>query len=198
MKSLYVFLGRIGSAIDGFSIVLMIVVLLFSWSLTLQSFGQHFKDVTGSPVLDLENVQSILTVEQALTLINGYSPAAKSLYWSFFIMDNLMPPLVFGSFALLWAKLFSSSSAALAKRLLNSPILLVPLGVGLFDWFENLAFITVLYSAPVASASPIMQLGLILVQLKALCLFATFGLTPVFILYTGGHWLWQRRQHTKQ
>lgn len=191
MKPLYTLLGRVGSEMSLISILVLILVLNVSWTLTLELFGQHFSRVAGLPLLDLQNVRGVLDVQQATTLISGYSTEAKSLYWSFFIMDNLMPPLVFGSFALLWAKLFSHSTAALPKRLLNSPILLIPLGVGVFDWFENLAFITALSTMPAPGAEQAMQIGLILVQLKALCLFSTFGLTIVFIVYSAILWVTQ-------
>jgi len=197
MKLLASFLGRIGATLHPITIVLIIVALNISWTLTLDMFGRHFQAVAGAPLLDLQNVRSILSVDQAAALISTYSNEAKSLYWSFFIMDNLMPPLVFGAFALLWAKLFHDSALVLFKRLTDSPILLLPLGVGLFDWFENLAFITAMVTLPDAGARTALQIGLIFVQLKALCLFATFGLTMAFLVYAAVGWLGRRLRRTE-
>jgi len=166
----------------GLSFILILIVgLNIYWGLTLSAFGSHFEQLANAPLLDLENVGSILSPEAAMTLVTSYSSEARSLYWVFFILDNLIPPIVFGSFALLWAYAIRHFPPDWANRLLRSHLLLLPLGVGLFDCLENLCFVLVI-SGNQELEFQIMQLGLIFVYLKAICLFLVFGVTPLLIL----------------
>jgi hypothetical protein len=161
-------------------IILLVVGLNGYWSLTLEAIGSHFQQIAGAPLLDLQNVNGILSAEAALALVADYSPEARNFYWIFFVLDNLMPPIVFGSFSLLWAYLLQRFPANWTT-LATSPLLFVPWGVGLFDIWENLCFVLAMNAEP-ASALPTMQIGITLVYLKATCLFLTFGLTPVFVI----------------
>ncbi|NOK62762.1 MAG: hypothetical protein GFH27_549305n184 [Chloroflexi bacterium AL-W] len=160
------------------------------WVLTLNAFGVHFAQVAGAPLLDLENVRGILDATAALTLIQSYSPDARNLYWVFFVLDNLMPPIVFGSFALLWISLLSYLPGRWGDVLPTSPLILLPLGVGFFDCLENLCFVAAMSADPQAGLS-IMRVGILFVYLKALFLFLTFGLTPIFIIATVLSW-WRK------
>jgi hypothetical protein len=160
-------------------ILIFVVGLNLYWTLTLTAFSAHFTQIANAPLLDLENTRGVLVPDTALTLVNTYSPEARGEYWSFFILDNIIPPIVFGSFAVLWAKLLSGIPYKWSRQLLNSPLLLVPFGVGLFDCLENLCFVLVMSAD---AGLPTMQVGLMFVQLKALCLFLTFGLTPIFTI----------------
>jgi hypothetical protein len=174
---------RIGEKVHPIPLLIVIVALNISWTVTLEMFGTHFRLVAGQPLLDLENVRQIYTVEQGLTLINQYSSEARSLYWVFFILDNIMPPLVFGAFALLWGSLLARNPNRISKWLLSSPLLLIPFGVGLFDWIENLGFIMAITLAPAEAAAQPLQVGLFFVQWKAICLFATFIGTAALLVY---------------
>jgi hypothetical protein len=160
-------------------ILLIIIGLNIYWSLTLNAFGAHFQQVAGTTLLDLENVGGILSPQAAADHISTYTTEARSLYWIFFVLDNLMPPLVFGSFVLLWIYCLHHTPFTLARRIESSPLLLIPFGVGLFDILENIAFVTAISSPQSAALLPL-QIGTTFVYLKAVCLFATFGLTPVF------------------
>ena len=162
-------------------IVALVIGLNVYWSVLLEQFGAHFERVAGAPLLDLENVESILSASEAAALIARYSQEGQTLYWQFFVLDTLFPPIVFASFALLWVAMLKNVTAPLVVRFLNSPLLLIPLGVGFFDWWENLAFVTAV-TTPAAATLPLLQIGLAFVWLKAICLFSTFGLTLGVIL----------------
>lgn len=164
-------------------ILIVIVGLNVYWSFTLSAFGTQFEQVSGYQPLDLQNVQQILSPQAAIAQAATYSAEAKAMYWSFFILDNLMPPLVFGSFILLWASVLARNPNPVTQRILGSPLMFIPLGVGLFDCMENLAFMTAIARLAEPQATAIMQLGLTFVQLKAICLFATFGITLLLIGY---------------
>lgn len=159
-------------------ILLVIIGLNLYWSLTLNAFGAHFQQVAGTTLLDLENVGGILHPQAAAEHISAYSTEARSLYWLFFILDNLMPPLVFGSFLLLWIYCLPRIEFAWARHSLANYLLLIPPGVGFFDILENLAFATAVSAPQMTSLLPL-QIGTGLTYLKAGCLFATFGLTMV-------------------
>jgi hypothetical protein len=185
-NALYTLSGRLSLG----WIVLLIAGLNIYWSLTLGAFGAHFQQAAGVPLLDLQNVSGVLTADAALALITQYSPEARSLYWAFFILDTLMPPLVFGSFGVLWAFLLRRFPQRLTF-LAASPLILLPVGVGLFDWLENLCFVMAM-AATTGDALPLVQLGQLFVTLKAACLFATFGLTPVFAVIALVSWIRSR------
>lgn len=84
------------------SIIVFIVVLFTFWTLTLNAFDSFFQEVSaGQPLLDLQNRSNILSPEAALNLIRTYNIEARKLYWSFFILDNAVPLVVFGSLSLI-------------------------------------------------------------------------------------------------
>ena len=123
---------RIGEDSSWVGIVALVVGLNVYWSGVLAVFGDYFEQVTGSPLLDLENVESILSAAEAQALIGTYGEVARNLYWDFFIMDFLAPPVVFGSFVLLWVVLLRHRTHRWNERVLNSPLLWLPLGAGFF------------------------------------------------------------------
>ena len=175
-------LVRLEAAVHPLLIATMVVVLNVGWAVTLQSFDLQFRAVAGLPLLDLQNTGGVLTAHEALALVAGYSVEARSLYWVFFILDNIVPLLSFGSFTLLWAALLRRVSANSYMWVQRTPLLLIPLGVGFFDSFENLAFLFVIHQPSAPLALTVMQVGLGFVWLKAICLFITFGLTPVLFV----------------
>ncbi|MDJ0757498.1 MAG: hypothetical protein QNJ45_28450 [Ardenticatenaceae bacterium] len=187
MRKLIVFLGE---KIHPAAVIALVVGLNAYWTGILEAFGAHFVTVSGFPLLDLQNVERILSAGEAQALIANYGPEAQTLYWSFFIMDNLMPPLVFSSFAVLWVVLLRRFPHRIADRLLNSPLLLVPLGVGLFDWLENLCFVTAITTE--SNSLLLLRIGLGFVWLKAICLFATFILTALFFTFWVGTFVFDR------
>ena len=97
-------------------------------------------------------------------------------------MDNVVPLLSFGAFSLLWAYLLKGFTQPLLVRLRNSSVILIPFGVGLFDIVENLCFVSAIQIAPSPNALLALQVGLIFVQFKAICLYATFLTTPLLII----------------
>lgn len=180
MNALQTGINGLAKRLSLLAILVIIVGLNIYWSFTLNAFGAHFEAVAQAPLLDLQNVGSILSPQAAAALITSYSPEARSLYWVFFILDNLLPPLVFGAFALLWAYTFRHFPGRWAEVLPSSPLVLIPLGVGLFDCLENLCFVVAMTGEP-AAALTTMQIGIVFVYIKAAFLLTTFGLTPVWI-----------------
>jgi hypothetical protein len=174
---------QLGKKLQPSTIIGLLLGLNIFWVGILNSFGTYFERAAGAPLLDLQNTQGILTTAAAQALISGYSEAARALYWPFFIMDNILPPLVFGMFSLLWVLLLRKNARSWAKRFLACPLLLLPLGVGFFDWWENLAFLNAIMTAPGSDVSQMLQIGLFFVWLKAICLYATFVLTASLLVY---------------
>lgn len=176
---------RLGKQFNLAGIVALVLGLNLYWSGVLEVFGAYFQQTVGAPLLDLENVQAILPTGEAAALVATYDDTARELYWQFFMMDTVAPPLVFASYALLWVVLLKSVAHPWAARFLNSPLLFIPLGVGFFDWWENLAFVTAITGAG-ENVLLLLQIGQGFVWLKAICLFATFGLTLAVIAYRLG------------
>ncbi len=174
-------------------ILFTIAALVAYWSGILEVIGSHFLVVANAPLLDLENVQSILTADEALAVVQQYNGSAQTLYLIFFILDTIFPPIVFGSFALLWAFILQRTPFSWMKFFRGSPILLIPFGVGVFDWVENLFFLNVI---AVETANPVLllQIGLVFVRLKAAMLFSTFGIT-VALSIIGFAGLFRRSHH---
>jgi hypothetical protein len=172
---------RWGSAIHPVLSVAIIVGLNVYWTVTLDMFGRQFEQVAGALPIDLLNVAGILSAAEAREQIATYRQEAKTLYWSFFVMDNIMPPLVFGSFTLLWVPLLRRHANRIFDQLLNSPFMLIPFGVGFFDWIENLCFVVAITIYPQAGTLTALQIGLGFVWLKAACLFTTFNVTALLI-----------------
>lgn len=183
MKNLQELIYKIGSNTNILVILVIIITLNISWLVTLDSFGKQFEQITGYLPIDLQNTSSILTAPEAVAQINNYPIEAKTFYWSFFILDNLMPPLTFGSLALLWAYYIARHKNRLFDKLKAIPFLLIPFGVGLFDWFENLCFISVIANPAGTNALTIMEIGLIFVRLKAIFILITFGITQLMTVY---------------
>jgi hypothetical protein len=180
LRTLIIYLGRVSSI---WTILALIIALNVSWVVALDAIGKEFQQLAGRLPIDLQNTSSILTASQAVDQMTAYPPQARIFYWVFFTLDNIMPPLVFGAFALLWAYYLTRRRNKWVDRLLASPFLLIPLGVGIFDWLENLCFITVLTNPTATSALQIMEVGLIFTRLKAGFLFTTFGLTFALTVY---------------
>jgi hypothetical protein len=183
----------IGSRTTIVAAVLLVVGLNVYWTFTLNAFGAHFEAVAGAQLLDLANVGSILPVAEAARLLESYSTEARSLYFQFFVLDNLMPPIVFGAIAVLWVSLLQNRRAKVANWFLRSPLLLVPFGVGLFDVLENLTFVSYL-AGPHAGSLGLLQVGLTFVRIKAAFLFASFGATAVILIAAIVLALVERRQ----
>jgi hypothetical protein len=174
VKPVIQLIARAGASLHPLATLALIVVLNVQWTVTLQAFGQQFEKTTGLEVLDLQNVQGVLSASAAQELISQYSEIAVSLYWTFFAMDNVVPLLSFGSFALLWAHYFSRSRWKLNARLRTSWFLLIPFGVGFFDIIENCFFVLALASTDSATQLSLLSWGLIFVQATAVMLFSTF------------------------
>lgn len=182
MSSLIQTLVRLEAALPPLLIAAIVLTLNVAWTIILQLFDLQFQAIAGLPLLDLQNTRGIRSAHEALALVAGYSLEARSFYWVFFILDTIVPLLAFGSFALLWAALLRRISPAAYAWLQRTPLLLIPLGVGLFDSFENLAFLAAMHQPTAPIALPVMQLGIAFVWMKAACLFATFGLTPALLI----------------
>jgi len=185
-----------GSRINGWLLVCIIVALNVYWLATLQAFDTQFQQVAGYPLLDLQNdlaPATMITPAKVQAQIATYTPQAKTLYWSFFTLDNIMPPLVFGPFALLWVYFLNNQPNRVSKRLLHSPFILLPLGVDFFDWLENLAYIAATHNVGGENTMLIIYAGLTFKWIKAACLLPTFNVTLLLAIYHMYSLIRQRR-----
>jgi hypothetical protein len=186
MKQIHNLFIGLGTTLNPWFILILVVALNVYWTVTLTVFDIQFQQVSGLQLLDLQNSfapDEIITTQSAISQIATYSQEAKALYWSFFILDNIMPHLAFSAFALLWVYFLRSTPNRMTVWLLNSPLLFIPLGVGFFDWLENLAYISAIHLYPDPSVTAIMDIGLIFKWVKAACLLPTFLLTLVLVIY---------------
>lgn len=97
-----------------------------------------------------------------------------------------MPPLAFGSLALLRVNLLHGRPGRLPRVLVGTAALLVPLGVGLFDWIENLAHLTAMNLDDELTTTVAIWIGLIAKWIKAAFLQATMLGTVVVLVYVAG------------
>lgn len=175
-----------GSRISPLLLVTIAVGVNVYWVLTLTAFDTQFRQLTGYPLLDLQNdlrPATIITPTKVREQIATYSQDAKMLYWSFFVLDNIMPPLTFSSVALLWVYFLHSNPNPLFNRLLHSNFVLIPVGVGVFDWFENLGYITAIHSTSDVATTAAIYFGLSFKWIKAACVFPTFPILVALAIY---------------
>lgn len=181
MKALQNLIIRIETSLSFWSILAIVIGLNIFWTVTLEAFGSTFEQTAGIRPLDLQNVSEVLSAPVALEQISTYSTEARTLYWSFFILDNIVPLVTFGAFSLLWSYFMRRDRNSILQRLLHSPFLLIPLGVGFFDIIENLYFISAIAAVGTGeTAQGLLEIGLLFVRLKAFCLFTTFITTMIF------------------
>lgn len=182
MTALRRFVVDTGGRLDRRLLIVTILLLNAAWLVTLAAIGEQFQRAAGVPLLDLQNSVlpgEAMTPSRALEQIAGYPAEAVGLYWSFFILDNVMPPLVFGAFALLWANLLRDRPGRLQRLLLGTPAVLVPFGVGAFDWVENLGYVSALAASDPTTATAAIWVGLVAKWVKAAFLQVTFLTTAV-------------------
>ena len=182
LRDLVVDLGR---RADRPVLVASILGVNVAWLVILAAFAAAFLRVAGVPLLDLQNSLApgeMITPTRALAQIAAYPEAARTLYWSFFILDGVVPPLVFGSLALLWVNLLHGRPGLLPRLLTGTRAVLIPLGVGLFDWIENLAYLAAInLDGGVTTAA--IWIGLVAKWVKAAFLQVTMLTTVVVIVY---------------
>ena len=70
----------------------------------------------------------------------------------------------------------------IAKWLLSSPLILVPIGIGIFDWWENLFFLAVTQQAPASNTQTLIQAGFAFGFIKVIYVQATFLSTPFLLI----------------
>jgi hypothetical protein len=185
MTALRRFVVSTGGRLDRRLLIATVLLLNAAWLVTLAAVGEQFRRAAGVPLLDLQNSVlpgEAMTPSRALEQIAGYPAEAIGLYWSFFVLDNIMPPLVFGVFALLWANLLRDRPGRLQRLLLGTPLVLVPLGVGAFDWVENLAYVSAIAAADPSTATAAVWVGLVAKWIKAAFLQVTFLITAVVVV----------------
>jgi hypothetical protein len=171
---------RAGAATATGPLITAVLALNVTWLVILAAIGTQFERLAGVPLLDLQNSVlpgEAMTPARALAQIASYPPEAVGLYWSFFILDTVMPLLVFGSFALLWANLLHARTGRLRHLVLGTPLLLAPFGVGLFDWIENLAYVSAIAASDTTTATAVLWIGLVAKWVKAAFIPVTFLVT---------------------
>jgi hypothetical protein len=175
-----------GSGISPLLLFAVVIGLNVYWIVTLGAFDAQFRQLTGYPLLDLQNnlqPEQMITPTKVREQIATYSQEAKTLYWSFFILDNIMPPLTFSGVALLWVYFLHNNPNRLFDRLLKSYFILIPVGVGVFDWFENLGYVAAIHSTSDTTTTAAIYLGLIFKWIKAACVVPTFPILLALALY---------------
>ncbi len=192
MRTLHRLVVDFGSRANPGLLVASLLALNVAWVLILGAFDAQFRQVAGYPLPDLQNdlaPQTMMTPARFLEQVTSYTQEARTLYWGFFILDNIMPQLSFGVFALLWVVLLRRMPWGWASRLLASPLLLIPLGVGLFDWVENVAYVWVISQPTDQSALAVLYVGLVTKWIKGACvaltMFGTLPLLGAFLLAAG-------------
>jgi hypothetical protein len=186
MRQLQGLIVDLGSKVNPFLLIFAVIALNVYWVLLLQPLDTHFRAVSGYPLVDLQNEmtpEGMITPERFMDQIATYTSEAKTFYWAFFILDTIMPPLTFGSFALLWVLLLRRNPTRITQWLLGSYVLLIPLSVGFFDWWENLAYITAIHNYPNPGTMTAVVMGLVFKWVKAAFIPPTFLLTLIFIGY---------------
>jgi hypothetical protein len=185
MRQVHQLVLAVGNRVDGRLVVITLLALNISWLIMLRAIGGQFEEVAGVPLLDLQNeigTDAMMTPDRMTDQIASYTQGAKTLYWSFFILDNIMPPLTFGVFSLLWVRFFRSHPGSVVQRLVHSYALLIPLGVGFFDWIENLGYITAIHDYPAGGTTAAIVVGLTAKWIKAAFLQLTFLGTWVLLI----------------
>lgn len=176
----------LGTRISPVLLGVLAVALNVFWVVILFVINEQFLEVTGHPLLDLQNSLSpnkIITPAKVLEQLADYTQASVFVYWIFFLLDNIMPHLAFGSLGLLWVYFWRSNPNRLYNRLLGGYAMLIPLGVGLFDWMENLFYLLAIHTYPDPGTVWSVYAGLTFKWLKAACVFPSTMLTPVFLGY---------------
>lgn len=197
MPRLLARLTHLGQHVNPWLALMTVVLLSAAWQVTLTAFDTHFRSISGLPLLDLQNdlrPGELMTTSTALSQIQTYTVEARSTYWTFFVLDCLAPPVVFGAYAILWASLLARCRTPFAERALRRGVLLLPLGVGPFDWGENLGYVAAMHAASTSAQVTWLDLGLTFKWLKAACVIPTTSLTVPLVLYT--LWIVARRRGT--
>jgi hypothetical protein len=183
MRALHRLVVDLGSRVSPGLLVASLLALNVAWLLILGALDAQFWQVTGYPLPDLQNdlaPETMMTPARFLNQVSSYSQEARTLYWAFFILDNIMPQLSFGAFALLWVVLLRHMPWRWAARLLASPLLLIPLGVGLFDWVENVAYVWVISQPTDQNVLAVLYVSLVAKWIKGACVMLTmFGTLPL-------------------
>jgi len=182
MNSFQKLIFFLGSKLSIFWSLVLVISLNLFWSFTLQAYDQLFESVTEVRPLDLLNIGSIVSTEQALENIQAYNQLGRTLYWSFYILDNPIPLLLFGSFSILWVSILSRQKEVFFQKIAKSKLVLIPWGVGFFDILENVFFVLAISSPEATNVRNLLDIGLSLAYVKAGFLFTTFGLTLVIII----------------
>jgi hypothetical protein len=177
--------------------VLSFVVLAnLWWTITLQALNGQFLVEAKFPLPDLQNGSfgPRLTLEGFQTQIAGYNSAAKELYLSFFILDNIVPVVVFAPFALIWIYVLRRNPNRLFNWLLTSPFVLIPLGIGVFDWWENLFYLSAIQNGSAPNTALLIQAGMAFGFVKGIFVQATFFLTLPFLVYHVIVWILKKQR----
>lgn len=183
MRTIHRLVVDLGSRANPGLLVTSLLMFNIAWVLILGAFDTQFRQVAGYPLPDLQNDlagATVMTPARFLEQAASYTQEARTLYWAFFILDNIMPQLSFGAFALLWVALLRRTPRRWASRLLRGPLLLIPLGVGLFDWVENVAYVWVISQPTDPNVLGVLYVGLVAKWIKGACVPMTmFGTLPL-------------------
>jgi hypothetical protein len=184
LRDLVVYLGTNASP---WVIVTAFLALNVYWPVLLGVLDEQFREATnGLPLLDLQNSfapGSIVTPARVLEQLPAYTDTSVLLYWVFFVLDSIFPLLVFGTYSLLWVCLWRNSPDRVSRWWMGSYVALIPLGIQLFDWGENLFYVLAIHNYPEPGTVTAIYAGLVFKWLKVACVLPTTLLTPVFLAY---------------
>jgi hypothetical protein len=180
MSQLKRFVMAAGKMLPLPTLIVVYFALSAFWNTTLSVIEAQFTAMTaGGELLD---TQLLFSPEPIIQQAAMYTDRVRTLLWSFFILDSFMPQLVFGLTAVLWAALWIRDDNRLYRRLLSGGWVLFPLGVGLWDWLENILWLPIVQSTIDAStALPTLWMAVVSHNLKIAFVIPTALLTYVFL-----------------
>lgn len=149
----------------------------------LRKIGGAFKASTGDQY-ETFDLQNKLTAADIAAQLPAYTAASKRLYTIFFIVDFFFP--LFGALflALVWTALLQAADMpALYGQLLAANLPLLPFASALFDWGENVCFLTLVrrYPTPMPNLA---RAAVIFKRLKLLTLGVSGAVSVLLVVAT--------------
>ena len=146
----------------------------------LLALEERFTAVTGLPVFDTQNE---LTVAMMVEQLPAYQGQALTAYYQFSAFDFWFPLIGGLFFAVVVTWLLRQSRLPLAQRAIERKLPLIFLASTLFDWLENIGFLTVIGQGTAVSELTI-RVALLFKQLKLFFLNGSSALLLILIVTT--------------
>jgi hypothetical protein len=167
---------------------ILLVLLLNGVSFTiLFALEDRFEALAGVPTFDTQNDLTAETLRAQLPLYTG---AAREAYYAFAAFDFVFPFIAALFLAVLFTALLRANRSPVAGRLLASGAALLPFLGTLFDYGENVGFLSIL---AVGADSTWVSVALLFKQLKLLMLQLNGPILLMLVLWLLIGWLRTRR-----